>query len=187
MRKTPDIVQIIPAQGMEAIFGRREIKRDGTMKKQITETRPVICWALVSDDEMYVVGMVALASGEIMIASQRDDFLEYETATQPNAPSNRCEPRHGVTVEDVQRSMAKVEERIREAAGKSAGMSLEEYLKRCTALVTTVSRRGIKVNGQYLTRPALLMWCGAKVKVLPKEQHAAVYTIDGEYITSISY
>ncbi len=187
MRKTPDIVQIIPAQGMEAIFGRREIKRDGTMKKQITETRPVICWALVSDDEMYVVGMVALASGEIMIASQRDDFLEYETATQPNAPSNRCEPRHGVTVEDVQRSMAKVEERIREAAGKSAGMSLEEYLKRCTALVTTVSRRGIKVNGQYLTSPALLMWCGAKVKVLPKEQHAAVYTIDGEYITSISY
>ena len=35
MRKTPDIVQIIPAQGMEAIFGRREIKRG----RQVQERR----------------------------------------------------------------------------------------------------------------------------------------------------
>lgn len=123
MRKTPDIVQIIPAQGIAALFGRREIKKDGTMKKQITETRPVICWALVADDEMYVVGMAALASGEIMIASQRDDFLEYETAPQPNVPSDRCEPRRSVSTDDVRHAMDGAVEKYRRAS------TLDAYLR----------------------------------------------------------
>lgn len=123
MRKAPDIVQIIPAQGVAALFGHREIKRDGTMKKQITETRPVICWALVADDEMYVVGMVALASGEIMLANQRDDFLEYETTPRSDAPSDGCKLRCSTGVDDAKHTMEEVAKKYRRAS------TLDAYLR----------------------------------------------------------
>ena len=78
--KEPRIMQIIPAHDTVAVFGWRDIDADGTIKEQITERLPVICWALVTDDEFYVMGMVAQEAGEIILVNQRDDFLEYETA-----------------------------------------------------------------------------------------------------------
>lgn len=79
-RRAQSIVQIIPAYETVSTFGRRDIDADGTIKKQITERLPVICWALVADDEFYVMGMVAQEAGEIILVNQREDFLEYETA-----------------------------------------------------------------------------------------------------------
>ena len=79
--KEPRIMQIIPAHDTVAVFGWRDIDADGTIKEQITERLPVICWALVTDDEFYVMGMVAQAAGEIILVNQWDDFLEYETAS----------------------------------------------------------------------------------------------------------
>ena len=78
--RAQSITQIIPAHETVATFGRRDIDADGTIKKQIAERIPVICWALVADDEFYVMGMVAQESGEIILVNQREDFLEYETA-----------------------------------------------------------------------------------------------------------
>ena len=78
--KEPRIMQIIPAHDTVAVFGWRDIDADGTIKEQITERLPVICWALVTDDEFYVRGMVAQEAGEIILVNQWDDFLEYETA-----------------------------------------------------------------------------------------------------------
>ena len=128
MRKTPDIVQIIPAQGMAALFGRREAERDGTVKNHVAETRPVVCWALVSDDEMYVVGMVTLVSGEIMLANQRDDFLEYETTPRSDAPSDGCKLRCSTGVDDAKHTMEEVAKKYRRASMLDAFLRAKENL-----------------------------------------------------------
>ena len=81
MDRQQDILQIIPAHDTMALFGRREISdSSGSIKKQITEKIPVICWALVDDGESFIMGMVAQESGEIILVNQREDFLEYEIA-----------------------------------------------------------------------------------------------------------
>ena len=80
-RRAQSIVQIISAHEAVATFGRREIDASGTIKKQITERLPVICWALVADNEFYVMGMVTQEAGEVILVNQREDFLEYETAS----------------------------------------------------------------------------------------------------------
>ena len=95
--KEPRIMQIIPAHDTVAVFGWRDIDADGTIKEQITERLPVICWALVTDDEFYVMGMVAQEAGEIILVNQWDDFLEYETASMEalRGPNNNHNSRNG--------------------------------------------------------------------------------------------
>ena len=66
--KEPRIMQIIPAHDTVAVFGWRDIDADGTIKEQITERLPVICWALVTDDEFYVMGMVAQEASAYLAA-----------------------------------------------------------------------------------------------------------------------
>ena len=79
MNRQQDILQIIPAHDVMALFGRRDISdSSGNIKKQITEKIPVICWALVDDGESFAMGMVVRESGEIILVNQREDFLEYD-------------------------------------------------------------------------------------------------------------
>lgn len=105
-RRVQSITQIIPAHETVATFGRRDIDADGTIKKQITERLPVICWALVADDEFYVMGMVAQEAGEIILVNQREDFLEYEVANSGHHGGLlECNLPYSASKEDVKRAM----------------------------------------------------------------------------------
>ncbi len=133
-RRAQSIVQIISAHEAVATFGRREIDADGTIKKQITERIPVICWALVTDDEFYVMGMVAQEAGEIILVNQRDDFLEYETAANTSKAPAPCRGYTPLPDEDPRRAIDKKTERVRRGNASESckkRISREQLINEC--------------------------------------------------------
>lgn len=151
MNKQQDILQIIPAHDVIACFGRREISdSSGSIKKQITEKIPVICWALVDDGESFVMGMVAQEAGEIILVSQREDFLEYEVAggDHQDCLSDPILP-YGASKEDIKQAVDK-KHRQRTALDvlndienkhRSQVMLLKRLYLRILSAETSVSRK----------------------------------------------
>lgn len=132
--KEPRIMQIIPAHDTVAVFGWRDIDADGTIKEQITERLPVICWALVADDEFYVMGMVAQEAGEIILVNQREDFLEYEMSANTRKAPGLCRGYIPLPDGDPCRAIDKKTERVRHgnaSESRKKRISREQLINEC--------------------------------------------------------